>query len=258
MMQIDEEKQSITVYHKDGTQETWPFDSPKAFKLVSKYWLRLGWDTKYVYTFSWMGRPIIQLPEDMIRIQEVIFSIRPNIIIETGVAHGGSIIYYASLLKAMGAPGKVIGIDVEIRAHNRIALEQHELRSYFELIEGSSTDKKTIDRLSALIPPGENRILVILDSNHSKEHVLSELNIYSEFVTPSSYIVATDGIMKDLQGAPRSQADWRFNNPHEAVKIFLKDRTDFVEEQPKWLFNESIGLTENVTYWPSAYLRRMK
>ncbi|HLO47420.1 MAG TPA: CmcI family methyltransferase, partial [Kamptonema sp.] len=122
-----------------GDCQTIPLYSKEAFEIISHYWLKLGWNQKYTYTFSWMGRPIIQLPEDMIRIQEVIYQVKPDVIIETGVAHGGSLIYYASLFKAMGK-GRVVGIDIEIRPHNRKAIEEHELSSFIILVEGSSTD----------------------------------------------------------------------------------------------------------------------
>lgn len=255
MITVDDKAGLITVLEKDGTQLIYPFASPEAFEIISHYWLRIGWDTKYVYTFSWLGRPIIQLPEDILRIQEIIYSIKPNIIIETGVAHGGSIVFYASLLRLLGIEGKVIGIDIEIRPHNRQALDTHELRSSFELIEGSSLDPKVINQVATLIPK-DTKTLIILDSNHSREHVLNELIQYSQFVTPGSYIIATDGIMKDLNTAPRSKADWDLNNPYYAVQDFLKETDDFILEEPAWLFNESAGLSKNITYWPGAYLKR--
>lgn len=256
MIEIDEKSAVLKLKHAGKEEEIIPFSSPKAFEIISKYWLRIGWDTKHVYTFSWLGRPIIQLPEDVLRIQEVIYRVKPDIIIETGVAHGGSIVFYASILKAMGTQGKVIGVDIEIRPHNRSALEAHELKPYFELIEGSSIDVKVVEKVASFIAPN-SKVLVLLDSNHTKEHVLNELYLYSEFVSKDSYIVATDGIMKDLKDAPRSKPDWEENNPYTAVQEFLKKKTEFVLEQPAWLFNESLGLSENITYWPGAYLKRI-
>src|ERR1044071_10095000 len=128
--------------------------TPEAFEVLSDLWLRSGWDTKHVYSFTWMGRPIIQLPEDMVRLQEVIYTIQPDVIIETGVAHGGSLVFYASLCKAMGK-GRVIGIDIEIRPANRAALESHSLFPYITLIEGSSIDGAIIQRVSAEVNQGE-------------------------------------------------------------------------------------------------------
>lgn len=229
--------------------------SDEAFELLSDLWLKVGWNQKYVYTFSWMGRPIIQLPEDMLRMQEVLYIVKPDVIIETGVAHGGSLIYYASLCKLFGK-GRVIGIDIEIRPHNRTAIEQHELYPYITLIEGSSTAKEVINKVKSLVKP-DDTVLVILDSNHTKQHVLGELYAYCGIVTPESYIVACDGIMKDLVGAPRSNPDWDTNNPYQAAREFLTSHPEFELVQPEWSFNESNGLSENiVTYWPGAWLRR--
>jgi len=232
-----------------------PMASAKGFELAAKAWLRCGWDAKYVYTFTWFGRPIIQLPDDMVRLQEVIYSVKPDVIIETGIAHGGSLIFYASLCKAM-EKGRIIGIDIEIRPHNRKAIEEHELFPYLTLIEGSSVDKAVVDRVQKLVKPGE-KVLVLLDSNHTRQHVLAELEAYAPLVTKNSYIVATDGIMKDLKGAPRSQPDWQENNPFEAAREYATRHPEFVLEEPAWRFNESAGLDHHVaTYWPGAWLKR--
>jgi cephalosporin hydroxylase len=200
-----------------------------------------------------MGRPIIQLPEDMVRTQEVIHRVQPDVILETGVAHGGSLIFYASLCKALGR-GRVIGIDIEIRPPNRQAIESHPLASFITLIEGSSTAPSTVARAKALIKPGE-RVLVLLDSNHTRQHVLDELAAYHDLVTPGSYIVATDGIMKDLDDVPRGQAGWSHDNPTQAAIEFAAQHPEFVVEQPAWPFNES-GLSRNLTHWPGAWLKR--
>src|SRR4051794_6393220 len=185
MLNIDMQAGFVEVDTDDG-RKRYPIGAPEAFELISRAWLRSGWDTKYVYGFSWMGRPIIQLPEDMIRIQEVIFDIKPDVIIETGVAHGGSLIFYASLCKAM-EQGRIIGIDIEIRPHNRTAIESHPLFPFITLIEGSSIDESVAAQVRQHIKPGD-RVLVLLDSNHTKEHVLAELDVYSPLVTTGSYI----------------------------------------------------------------------
>jgi len=255
MIKIDLEKNIVVVEEKDGVK-TYPMASPEAFSIISKAWLRCGWDTKYVYSFTWMGRPVIQLPEDLVRIQEVIFRVKPDVIIETGIAHGGSLVYYASLCKAMGS-GRVIGVDIEIRSHNRKAIEDHELYKYITLIEGSSIDPDIVKRVKSLVKPGE-KVLVMLDSNHTKSHVSGELNAYSGLVSSDSYIVAADGIMADLAGAPRSSDDWSWNNPRSAAEEFARQNPEFIlEEQPPVPFNEGI-VTKNVTYWPKAWLRRIK
>ncbi|CAN5170295.1 CmcI family methyltransferase [soil metagenome] len=231
------------------------FDSPEAFKLISDVWLRCGWDVKYAYTFSWLGRPIIQLPEDMFRVQEIVFQLKPDVVVETGIAHGGSLVFYASLLKAMGK-GKIIGVDIEIRAHNLEALERHELAPFITLIEADSTLASTLERVKQEIKI-DDKVLVILDSCHTKEHVARELKSYAPLVSVGSYIVATDGVMKDFAGAPRSEEDWTWNNPQSAIFEFLEGNSSFELQQPAFSFNEG-HVSNRVTYWPNAYLKRVR
>ncbi len=237
-----------------GSVETIPLYSREAFERISDEWVRVGWDQKYSYTFSWMGRPIIQLPEDMIRIQEVLYAVRPDVIIETGVAHGGSLVYYASLCKAMDR-GRVIGVDIEIRPHNRKAIEEHPLSSRIALIEGSSTDAATVATVRSHLRLGET-VLILLDSNHSRDHVAAELEAYAPLVSVGSYLVATDGIMREVAGVPHGQPSWMEDNPASAAHDFAARHPEFVLEQPEWPFNES-ALTRNVTHWPDAWLRRL-
>lgn len=257
---MNEQSRSFTVDLDQGTLRladgrTLAIGSPEAFALVSRAWLRSGWDAKYVYTFSWLGRPLIQLPDDVLRIQEVVFAVQPDVILETGVAHGGSLVFYASLAKAMGR-GRVIGVDVEIRPHNRRAIEEHFLSSHIELIEGDSVAPATVAKVRALIKPGE-KVLVLLDSNHTRAHVLAELEAYAPLVSKDSYIVAMDGIMGEVAGAPRTQPDWTWNNPTQAAIDFAKAHPEFVIEEPGFPFNES-QLRERVTYWPGAFLKRVR
>ena len=255
MFEIDMEESLIRIKNDNGQLREIPFCDPEAFAFVSQAWLRIGWDTKYVYSFTWMGRPIIQLPEDMMRIQEVIYQIKPDIIIETGIAHGGSLVFYAGLCKCMNR-GKVIGIDVEIRPHNRKAIEKHELFEYITLVEGDSVDRKIVDGVISMVKPDEN-VIVILDSNHTKQHVLNELHAYAGIVSVGSYIVACDGIMGNIVGAPRSRKDWSWNNPKAAAEEFIKSNDDFIIEEPEMLFNEGI-VTERITYWPRAFIKRIR
>ena len=249
---IDTDKQTIL---DEKTGETLPLYSTESFKKISKIWLKVGWNEKHVYTFTWLGRPIIQLPEDMIRVQEAIFQVKPTVIIETGIAHGGSLIYSASLLKAMGIEGRVIGVDIEIRPHNRQAIEEHFLFPYITLIEGSSTAPEIVRQVKDLVKP-DDTVFVILDSNHLRGHVYDELETYCELVTKDSYIVATDGIMREVYDAPRGTASWIEDNPVSAAHDFLAKHPEFVLEAPPWLFNES-ELKENInTHYPDAWLRR--
>jgi cephalosporin hydroxylase len=245
----------ITVSDDNGQDRQIKIGTSEAFRILTKLWLRSGWDTKYVYGFSWMGRPVIQLPEDMLRIQEIIYRVKPDVLIETGIAHGGSLIFYASLSKAM-EKGRVIGVDIEIRPHNRKAIEAHEMYDRISMIEGSSVDRNIVAEVRAQLKTGE-RGLVILDSNHTRAHVLAELRCYAEFVAVDSYIVACDGIMQEMVGAPRTRPEWATDNPQSAVKDFLAGRDDFVLEEPAFPFNEG-EITERVTYWPNAFLKRVK
>jgi cephalosporin hydroxylase len=254
MIKVDIEQGTISVDENGFTRE-YKLDTPEGFKIISDIWLRAGWDTKYVYSFTWLGRPMIQLPEDMIRIQEVIYAVRPDVIVETGIAHGGSLVFYAGLCKAIDR-GRVIGVDVEIRPHNRAAIEAHPLFPLITLVEGSSIEQTVVERVKSQIKPGEKTI-VVLDSNHQKQHVLEELRAYSPLVSAGSYIVAMDGIMERLVGAPRSAPDWSWNNPRQAALEFVRENEAFVIEEPRFAFNEG-KITERVTYWPSAFIKRLK
>jgi cephalosporin hydroxylase len=191
----------------------------------------------------------------MIRLQEVISAVRPDVIVETGVAHGGALVFYAGLCKTVDH-GRVIGVDVEIRPHNREAIESHPLASFITLVEGDSIAQQTVAKVTTQIGPDET-VLVLLDSCHEKQHVLEELRAYSTLVTPGSYIVAMDGIMEDLAGAPRSSPDWTWNNPRQAALEFVAENPDFKIEEPPFAFNEGT-VTERVTYWPSAFIKRLK
>ncbi len=251
---IDTDTGRLMVAGADGVRDLALY-SKEGFEALTRLWVKVGWNEKYAYTFSWLGRPIIQLPEDMVRAQEVIYRVKPNVIVETGVAHGGSLIYYASLLKLLGG-GKVIGVDIEIRPHNRQAIEAHEFSTDITLIEGDSVGAETMDRVKREIPVG-SKVLVFLDSCHTKDHVRKELEAYAPLVSVDSYIVATDGIMQDLYDVPRGDASWKTDHPSGAAIEFALEHSEFRLEQPPWPFNES-QLTENITHWPQAWLRRVK
>lgn len=250
---IDTEKQLLSIEEDQQAIKQINLYSDEAFAIISQHWIKIGWNQKYPYTFSWMGRPIIQLPEDMIRYQEVFFQVKPDVILETGIAHGGSLMYSASLCKTIGK-GRVIGVDIDIRPPNRKAIEEHDLFPYITLIQGSSIDPAIVEQVKSLIKP-EEKVLVMLDSNHSKRHVLAELEAYHSIVSKGSYIIATDGVMQDLHDVPRGKSHWQNDNPSLAALEFAKHHPEFIIEQPRWPFNES-ALAENITHWPSAWLRR--
>lgn len=253
MINIDLENGWVAEQTAEG-EIRFGLNTPQAFNLISRAWLRCGWDNKYVYSFTWLGRPIIQLPEDIIRFQEVIYRIQPDVLIETGIAHGGSLVFYASLFKAIGK-GRVVGVDIDIRPQNRAAIAGHPLIELITLIEGSSTDANIVDAVCREVKPGDT-VMVMLDSNHSRDHVLRELEAYAPLVTPGSYIVAADGIMSDLAGAPRTQPDWSWNNPKEAVRQFIANHPEFIQDTPVFAFNEG-NVSGAVTYWPNAWLKRV-
>jgi cephalosporin hydroxylase len=254
-MKLIIDTEAATVVAEDGKdRREMPMASAEAFQAVSDAWLRAGWDAKYVYSFTWLGRPIIQLPEDMIRLQEVIYRLKPDVIVETGVAHGGGLIFYASLCRLIGK-GRVIGIDIEIRPHNRQAIEAHPLADLITLVSGDSTAADTVAQVRDGIEPND-RVLVLLDANHTKAHVLAELDAYAPLVSVGSYIVAMDGIMEKVAGGPRTKPEWRDDNPRRAALEWAQLHPEFIIEEPEFAFNEGL-VTERVTYWPDAFLRRV-
>lgn len=250
---IDTDKKELTVEGADG-KRVLDLYGKKAFELISDLWLKTSWNQKYSYTFTWMGRPIIQHPEDLVRLQEIIYTLKPDVIVETGVAHGGSLILSASLMKAMGKGRRVVGVDIEIRPHNRKAIEAHELAPMIRLIEGNSVAPEIVALAAQEVRPGDT-VLVILDSNHTRAHVAAELEAYHHLVTPGSYIVATDGIMRDVHDVPRGTTGWKEDNPAQAAHDFAAKHPEFMIETPGWKFNES-ELDKNITGWPDAWLKR--
>ncbi len=218
--------------------------SAKAFNDASN-------SNQYSYNFSWMGRPIIQYPQDMIAMQEIIWEVKPDLIIETGIAHGGSLVYYASLLELTGK-GEVLGIDIDIRKHNRAEIEKHPMFKRITMLEGSSLSEDIVAQVS-LIAQGKQNILVVLDSNHTFEHVFRELELYSPFVSLDSYIVVFDTIVEDLPANYfKEKRPWGIgNNPKTAVLEFLKNNSDFV-------IDEEIDNKLLISVAPQGYLKRIK
>lgn len=252
---IDTSAQTLTRI-EDGTRATMGLYTKEAFEALSLEWLRAGWSLKYYHTFTWFGLPVLQLPEDMLRLQEVIYAVRPAVIVETGVFLGGSLLFHASLLEAMGVQGgRVIGIDVEIAPHTRENLCRHPLSPRISLIQGDSVSAPVLAQVREAVR-GRGPVLVILDSNHTRAHVARELELYAPLVTEGSYIVATDGIMKDIADVPRAHPEWKTDNPFAAIEEFTARHPEFVQGEPAWLSHDS-PLTENVTYWPGAWLKRV-
>ena len=251
MIAIDREKGTITF---DG--KTFPLDSDEGFSVLSDAWLDAAIRIKQQYTFTWMGRPIIQFGDDLVRLQEMVFRVQPDVIVETGVAHGGSLIFFASLCKILGR-GRVIGVDIEIRPHNRAAIEAHPLAPLTTLIEGSSIDPAIVAAVKKHVQPGENA-LVMLDSNHTAAHVLAELEAYAPLVGAGSYIIAMDG--RGMELAARSARglanNWETDNPNAAAREFARTHPEFVLEPTTFMFNESV-MTEWSTAFRGGVLRRV-
>lgn len=212
----------------------------------------------YAYQFDWMGRPIIQLPQDIIAFQELVFSTKADLILETGIAHGGSLVLSASLLCLLDvmegmdprqSSRKVVGVDIDIRPHNRIALDEHPLRFKMELIEGSSIDSEIIEQARSHAD-GVDRVLVSLDSNHTHEHVLAELNAYADLVSVGSYCIVFDTVVEDLPAGSFPDRPWDVgNNPKTAVHEWLKSHPEFAID--KGIDNKLL-----ISVAPNGYLKR--
>ncbi|MBA2669878.1 MAG: cephalosporin hydroxylase family protein [Gemmatimonadetes bacterium] len=239
----------VTTANDSATIEKMADDSEMT-ELARQLFLK-SCEYRYSYNFSWMGRPIIQYPQDMIAMQEIIWSVEPDLIIETGIAHGGSLIFYASILELLGGEGQVLGIDIDIREHNRVEIEKHPMFRRIQMIEGSSVDEAVVDRVRE-VANGKQRVLVVLDSNHSHEHVLRELQLYSPLVTTGSYLVVFDTVVEDMPDEAFPDRPWgRGDNPKTAVLEFLQSNDSFEVDRG----------TENkllLTVAPGGYLKRVK
>ncbi len=211
---------------------------------------------KYSYNFSWLGRPIIQYPQDLVAMQEIIWSVQPDLIIETGIAHGGSLIFSASMLElnaACGGPqnAEVLGVDIDIRAHNREAIEAHPMFKRISMIQGSSIAPEIIEQVKATAV-GKQRILVCLDSNHTHDHVLAELEAYAQLTSVGSYCVVFDTVVEDTADCCPSDRPWgKGNNPKTAVWEYLKTHSEF--EIDKQIDHKLL-----ITVAPDGYLKRVR
>ncbi|MEK7991474.1 MAG: cephalosporin hydroxylase family protein [Thiotrichaceae bacterium] len=223
----------------------------KEVMLSSYRWICQTAPYKYSYNFKWLGRPIIQYPQDIMAMQELIWEIQPDLIIETGIAHGGSLIFYASMLELLGNGGQVLGIDIDIRSHNRIEIEKHPMYKHITMLEGSSIDEKIIKQVYAFAKD-KQRIMVTLDSNHTHEHVLKELQAYAPLVTKDSYLVVFDTIVEDMPEDFFPDRPWeKGNNPKTAVWEFLKNNDRFE-------IDKTIETKLLITVAPDGYLKCIK
>lgn len=234
-------------------------------KALSNAWMLHSGELKWSYNFSWLGRPAIQFPNDAWAMQELVWRVRPDLIIESGIAHGGSLVFYAHMLATLdlceaveqGAPfdprhsrRQVLGLDIDIRAHNREAIERHPMAGWIRMIEGSSVAPETIAQVHA-IAAGHQRVLVSLDSNHCHDHVLAELEAYAPLVGPGSYCVVFDTILEDMPAALCVDRPWApGNSPKTAVREFLKTH-------PEFEIDRSLSDKLQITVAPEGFLRRV-
>jgi cephalosporin hydroxylase len=221
-------------------------------KQKSVEWMLLSDKYKYTYNFSWMGRPIIKYPQDIQIMQELIWDVKPDLIIETGIAHGGSIIFSSSMMELLGNGGKVIAVDIDIRKHNRDEIEKHPMFKNITMLEGSSIDENIVKKI-ADYAKGFKKVMVVLDSNHTHEHVLRELEMYTPLVSLNSYILLPDTFVEFFPKGYVTNRPWDVgNNPYTAMEAFLKTTTEFVKDEAitdKLLITEALG---------GGYLKRVK
>ncbi|OCR24703.1 cephalosporin hydroxylase [Pseudomonas syringae] len=242
-------KTALEVFEAECKEEVSAQGQNQALSNLAQEFYNESAKYKYTYHFSWMGRPIIQLPQDMMAMQELIWQIKPDLVIECGIAHGGSILYYASLLELQGH-GEVLGIDRDIRAHNREAIESHPMSKRVRMIEGSSIDPATVEQVR--VAAAGKKVIVVLDSNHTHEHVLAELNYYAPLVSVGSYCVVMDTVVEDMADDAFPDRPWgKGDNPKTAVRAYLKENRDFV-------IDEAIHNKLLITVARDGYLRRIR
>ncbi|MEL0168765.1 MAG: cephalosporin hydroxylase family protein [Pseudomonadaceae bacterium] len=236
----------------------------KDFQSLSHQWLQQSMASKYVYNFDWLGRPVIQYPQDMWAVQDLIWRVRPDLIIETGIAHGGSLVLSASMLAMLdmcdaietgtmldpnASKRKVLGVDIDIRAHNRLAIEAHPMASRIQMIEGSSVETAVVQQVYE-VAKNFSRVLVFLDSMHTHDHVLAELEAYAPLVSSGSYCVVFDTFVEDLPQGFFNDRPWDVgNSPRTAARQFLSSNDDF-------FVDEEMERRLMVTVAPGGYLRR--
>ncbi len=238
-------------FQEEVGQEVQHMEKNTQLQAATKEWFEVATAANYSYHFSWMGLPIIQFPQDMVAMQELIWEVKPDCIIETGVARGGSLIFYAGMLKMMDITGKVIGVDIDIRPHNRESVEKHPLAKYIDLVQGSSIDETTVAQVKSLAQ-GSQRILLVLDSMHTHEHVLRELELYTPLVKKGSYCVVFDTVIEDMPQGHYVHRPWDVgNNPKTAV-------WEFLQKNDRFEITTSIQHKLQITVAPDGYLKCIK
>lgn len=245
----------IQIFNQEKSKNINLFGSSQYKKLGQDFIIKTA-EHKYSYNFTWLGQPIIQFPQDMIALQEIIWDVKPDMIIETGIAHGGSLIFSASMLSLLELCGevtnpKVLGIDIEIREHNKELILKHPMSKKITMIEGSSIDSDIVSQVFDFAKEGK-KILLLLDSNHTYDHVLAELQAYSSLVSLGSYCIVYDTGIEDMPEGSFPNRPWgKENNPKKAVREFLKNNDEFV-------IDKNIENKLLITVAPDGYLKRVK
>ena len=255
----------VSMFTKECKEEINKQSQDQLFLELSQNWMNQSWKHKYTYHFNWLGRPIIQMPQDILALQEIIWNIKPDLIIETGIAHGGSLCLTASLLALLELEEfknnsinqdqirkrKVIGIDIDIRQHNRELIENHFLSDKIEMIESSSVNKDTFNKIKSLSKDYSN-ILVMLDSNHTETHVLEELNLYSSLISKNSYCIVFDTIVEKMDSEFSKNRPWnKKNSPQSAIQKFLKRNKNFIVDK-------TIDKKIILSMAPGGFLKKIK
>ncbi len=243
-------------FKRECAEEVKAQGADKALNEATRDWMNKANARKYSYHFEWLGRPIIQYPQDIVAMQELIWRVQPDLIIETGIAHGGSLIFSASMLElnaACGGPkdAEVLGIDIDIRTHNRAAIESHPMYRRISMLQGSSVAPEIVAQVRAKAA-GKRKVMVVLDSNHTHEHVMGELNAYAQLTSVGSYCVVFDTVIEDLPADMFPDRPWGIgDNPKTAVWEYLKDHAEFE-------IDKSIDHKLMVTVAPDGYLKRVR
>ena len=239
----------VAEFQKERKQAVKEMAKDEVLKQKSLDWMLHADKYKYSYNFTWMGRPIIKLPQDIVAMQEIVRATKPDLIIETGIAHGGSIILSASLLELVGN-GQVVAIDIDIRKHNRVLIEDHPMFKRITMIEGSSIDKSVLDKVISFVQ-GKKRVMVILDSSHTHDHVYQELQLYSKFVTLGCHLVLPDTFIEFFPKGYCANRPWDVgNNTMTALKAFLPLHPEFTVDRE---LNDKLMITEGI----DGYLKRI-
>ncbi len=240
----------IEAFEKQCAMEVEAQGRDEELKSAALDWMIKAGGHNYTYHFKWMGLPIIQYPQDILAMQEIIWDVRPDLIVETGIARGGSLIFYASMLELLGNDGRVVGVDIDIRQHNRAAIESHPMSRRIDMLQGSSTDHAIAEAVAKMARG--RKVLVSLDSNHTHDHVLRELELYAPLVGKGSYVVVFDTIIEDADKGFFADRPWdKGNNPKTAV-------WEFLESHPEFEIDRSIQDKVMFTVSPDGFLKRVK